>query len=77
MDSHNDEQKRIRQLTEENRQLADQRQQLTAQLRRQAARIQELEAELRRLQKLLAGKADSKTASKPTSRPPMARRKSF
>jgi predicted RNase H-like nuclease (RuvC/YqgF family) len=70
MDSHNDEQKRIRQLTEENRQLADQ-------LQQQAARIQELEAELQRLQKLLAGKADSKTASKPTSRPPMARRKSF
>jgi transposase len=51
MDSRDDENERIRQLTEQNRQ--------------QAARIQQLEGELERLKQLLAGKADSKAAKKP------------
>jgi uncharacterized small protein (DUF1192 family) len=51
MDPRNDEQERIRQLTEENRQ--------------QAERIQQLEGEIERLKQLLAGKADSKAAKKP------------
>ena len=51
MDSRDDENERIRQLTEQNRQ--------------QAARIQQLEEELERLKQLLAGKADSKAAKKP------------
>ena len=51
MDTRQDEQERIQQLTEQNRQLA--------------ARVQELEAELQRLEKLLAGKADAKAAKKP------------
>ena len=58
MDSRDDENEYIRQLTEQNRQQADQ-------LQHQAARIQQLEAELERLKQLLAGKADSKTAKKP------------
>ena len=58
MDSHDDENEYIRQLTEQNRQQADQ-------LQHQAARIRQLEAELERLKLLLAGKADSKTAKKP------------
>ena len=51
MDSRDDGNERIRQLTEQNRQ--------------QAARIQQLEGELERLKLLLAGKADSKSAKKP------------
>lgn len=51
MDSRDDANERIRQLTEQNRQ--------------QAARIQQLEGELERLKLLLAGKADSKSAKKP------------
>ncbi len=51
MDSRDDANERIRQLTEQNRQ--------------QAARIQQLEGELDRLKLLLAGKADSKSAKKP------------
>src|SRR5947209_15508107 len=51
MDSRDDDNERIRQLTEQNRQ--------------QAARIQQLEAELERLKQLLARKADSKSAQKP------------
>jgi transposase len=51
MDSRDDENERIRQLTEQNQQ--------------QAARIQQLEQELERLKQLLAGKADSKTAKTP------------
>ena len=51
MDSRDDVNERIRQLTEQNRQ--------------QAARIQQLEGELERLKLLLAGKADSKSAKKP------------
>src|SRR5438128_9119962 len=58
MDSRDDENERIRHLTEQNRQLADQ-------LQQQAARIQQLEEELERLKQLLAGKADSKAAKKP------------
>ena len=58
MDSRDDENEYIRQLTEQNRQQADQ-------LQHQAARIRQLEAELERLKHLLAGKADSKTAKKP------------
>jgi transposase len=58
MDSRDDENEYIRQLTEQNRQQADQ-------LQHQAARIRQLEAELERLKLLLAGKADSKTAKKP------------
>ena len=51
MDSRDDENERMRQLTEQNRQ--------------QAAWIQQLEEELERLKQLLAGKADSKAAKKP------------
>jgi hypothetical protein len=51
MDSRDDANELIRQLTEQNRQ--------------QAARIQQLEGELERLKLLLAGKADSKSAKKP------------
>src|SRR3954454_16418759 len=51
MDSRDDVNERIRQLTEQNRQ--------------QAARIQQLEEELERLKQLLAGKADSKAAKAP------------
>jgi transposase len=51
MDSRDDANERIRQLTEQNRQ--------------QAARIQQLEGELERLKLLLAGKADSQSATKP------------
>ena len=51
MDSRDDKNERIRQLTEQNRQ--------------QAARIQQLEEELERLKQLLAGKADSKAAKTP------------
>src|SRR6266702_2183420 len=58
MDSRDDENERIRRLTEQNRQQADQ-------LHQQAARIQQLEEELERLKQLLAGKADSKTAKTP------------
>jgi transposase len=58
MDSRDDENERIRNLTEQNRQQADQ-------LNQQAARIQQLEEELERLKQLLAGKADSKTAKTP------------
>ena len=58
MDSRNDENERIRQLTEQNRRQADQ-------LEQQAARIQQLEGEVDRLKQLLAGKADSKTAKTP------------
>src|ERR1700676_5398785 len=58
MDSRDDKNERIRQLTEQNRQQA-------AQLQLQAARIQHLEGELERLTQLLAGKADSKAAKKP------------
>jgi uncharacterized small protein (DUF1192 family) len=58
MDSRDDENERIRQLTEQNRPQADL-------LQQQAARIQQLEVEVERLKQLLAGKADSKTAKKP------------
>lgn len=58
MDSRDDENERIRQLTEQNRRLADL-------LQQQTARIQQLEEEVERLKQLLAGKADSKTAKKP------------
>jgi transposase len=58
MDSRDDENERIRQLTEQNRRLADL-------LQQQTARIQQLEGEVERLKQLLAGKADSKTAKKP------------
>ena len=58
MDSRDDENERIRQLTEQNRRLADL-------LQQQAARIHQLEEEVERLKELLAGKADSKTAKKP------------
>ncbi len=51
MDSRDDENERMRQLTEQNRQ--------------QAARIQQLAEELERLKQLLAGKADSKAAKTP------------
>jgi transposase len=51
MSSRNDENERIRQLTELNRQ--------------QAEEIQRLKAEVERLKQLLAGKADSKAAKKP------------
>ncbi len=51
MDPRHDEKERIRQLTEQNRQLA--------------ARVQELEVELERLKQLLAAKADSKAAKRP------------
>ena len=51
MDSRDDENERIRQLTEP--------------IRQQAARIQQLEGELERLQQLLAGQADAKAAKKP------------
>ena len=50
MDSRDDKNERIRQLTEQSRQQA-------AQLQLQAARIQHLEGELERLTQLLAGKA--------------------
>jgi transposase len=58
MDPRGDENERIRQLTELNRQQADQ-------LQQQAARIQQLEGEVEQLKQLLAGKADSKAAKKP------------
>jgi transposase len=58
MDSRDDVDERIRQLTEQNRRQADQ-------LQEQAARIQQLEGEVERLKQLLAGKADSKTAKEP------------
>src|SRR3974377_296423 len=51
MDAQHDEHERIRQLTEENRQLA--------------AQVQELEAELKRLKQLLEGKAESKATKTP------------
>ncbi len=51
MDTRDDEQERIRRLTEENRHLAE--------------RIRQLEAELQRLRELLEGKAGSKVAKKP------------
>ena len=51
MDSRDDENEQIQQLTE--------------QVRQQAARIEQLEGELDRLRQLLAGKADSKSAKKP------------
>jgi len=51
MDTRNDEQERIRRLTEENRLLVE--------------RIRQLEAELQRLRELLAGKAVSKAAKRP------------
>jgi hypothetical protein len=58
MDHRDDENERIRQLTEQSRQQAEQ-------LQQQAVRIQQLEQELERLKQLLAGKADSKTAKTP------------
>src|ERR1019366_5138934 len=58
MDSRDDENERIRQLTEQNRQQADL-------LQQQAARSQQLVVEVERLKQLLAGKADSKAAKKP------------
>ncbi len=58
MDSRDDEKERIRQLTEQNRQLS-------VLLQQQADRIGQLDAEIERLKQLLAGKADSKTAKKP------------
>jgi transposase len=58
MDSRDDENELIRQLTEQNRQQAEQ-------LQQQAVRIQQLEQELERLKQLLAGKADSKAAKTP------------
>jgi cell shape-determining protein MreC len=58
MDSHDDENERIRQLTEQNRQQAEK-------LQQQAVRIRQLEQELERLKQLLAAKADSKAAKTP------------
>jgi transposase len=58
MDSRDDENERIRHLTEQNRQQAEQ-------LQQQGVRIQQLEQELERLKQLLAGKADSKAAKTP------------
>src|SRR5260370_25662226 len=58
MDSRDDVDERIRQLTEQNRREADQ-------LQEQAARIQQLEGEVERLKQLLSGKAGSRTAKEP------------
>lgn len=58
MDSPDDENERIRQLTEQNRQQAEK-------LQQQAVRIRQLEQELERLKQLLTAKADSKAAKTP------------
>ncbi len=58
MDSPDDENERIRQLTEQNRQQAEK-------LQQQAVRIRQLDQELERLKQLLAAKADSKAAKTP------------